>query len=218
LDYKEQNNMAKLILEHLLVGPLQSNCFILGDEESGEAVIIDPGGDGDMILNAIARKSWKVTAILNTHAHFDHIAANARVKEGTGAPLMAPKDDAPHMGQAHVSARIYGLEVDASPDPDRVLSDGDSIDLGNEKIEVVSTPGHTPGGATFVTSIGIFPGDSIFAGSIGRTDLPGGDYDTLIHSIKTRILTLGDDTPVYPGHGPATTVGRERAHNPFLAG
>lgn len=208
--------MAKLVLEHLTVGPLQSNCFILGDEESGEAVVIDPGGDGEMILKAISRKSWKVTAILNTHAHFDHIAANAIVKNGTGAPLMAPKDDSPFMAQAHVSARMYGLEVDSSPEADRLLDDGDSIMLGNEKIQVVSTPGHTPGGATFVTSIGVFPGDSIFAGSIGRTDLPGGDYDTLISSIRKQILSLDDDTPVYPGHGPATTVGRERSHNPFL--
>ncbi|UCF88653.1 MAG: MBL fold metallo-hydrolase [bacterium] len=208
--------MAKLVIEHLLVGPLQSNCFILGDEESGEAVIIDPGGDGDMILNAVLEKPWKVTAILNTHAHFDHIAANAAVKRGTGAPLMAPRPDAPFMAQAHISARIYGLEVDSSPEPDKLLDDGDEIDLGDEKIQVISTPGHTPGGATFVTSIGIFPGDSIFAGSIGRTDLPGGDYDTLIDSIKTRIMSLDDETLIYPGHGPATTVGREREYNPFL--
>ena len=208
--------MAKLVLEHLLVGPLQSNCFIIGDEESGEAVIIDPGGDGNLILNSANRRPWKVKAILNTHAHFDHIAANAAVRKGTGAPLMAPRADTPFMEQAHVSARMYGLEVDASPPPDRLLEDGDTIDLGDEKIAVISTPGHTPGGATFVTSIGIFPGDALFAGSIGRTDLPGGDYDTLINSIKTRILSLGDETPVYPGHGPATTVGRERADNPFL--
>ncbi len=208
--------MAKLVLEHLTVGPLQSNCFIVGDEESGEAVIIDPGGDGDMILNAVGRKPWKVTAILNTHAHFDHIAANAAVVKATGAPLMAPRGDASFMAQAHISARMYGLEVDASPDPDRLLDDGDSIELGDELIKVISTPGHTPGGATFVTSIGIFPGDSLFAGSIGRTDLPGGDYDTLMSSINDRIMSLDDDTPVYPGHGPETTVGRERAHNPFL--
>ena len=208
--------MAKLVLEHLMVGPLQSNCFILGDEESGEAVVIDPGGDGDVILSAINRKPWKITAILNTHAHFDHIAANAAVKKGTGAPLIAPKDDSPFMAQAHVSARMYGLEVDPSPEADRLLVDGDTVPLGDVTIKMISTPGHTPGGATFVTPIGIFPGDSLFAGSIGRTDLPGGDYDTLINSIRNRILLLDDETPVYPGHGPATTVGRERDHNPFL--
>jgi len=210
--------MAKLVIEHLMVGPLQSNCFIVGDEVSGEAVIIDPGGDGDMILNAVGRKPWKVTAILNTHAHFDHIAANAAVVKGTGAPLMAPKGDSPYMTDAHIAARMYGLQVDASPVPDKLLDDGDTIDLGDEKIKMILTPGHTTGGATFVTSIGIFSGDSLFAGSIGRTDLPGGDYETLINSIKTRILVLDDDTPVYPGHGPATTVGRERTHNQFLVG
>jgi glyoxylase-like metal-dependent hydrolase (beta-lactamase superfamily II) len=208
--------MAKLVIEHLMVGPLQSNCYILGDEESGEAVVIDPGGDGDVILSAISRRPWKITAILNTHAHFDHIAANMALKKGTGAPVFAPKDDSPYMAQAHVSARMYGLEVDPSPEADRLLVDGDSVPLGDEAIRMISTPGHTPGGATFVTSIGIFPGDSLFAGSIGRTDLPGGDYDTLINSIKNRILSLDDDTPVYPGHGPATTVGQEREHNPFL--
>jgi glyoxylase-like metal-dependent hydrolase (beta-lactamase superfamily II) len=208
--------MAKLVLEHLLVGPLQSNCFILGDEESNEAVIIDPGGDGDLILETIGRRPWKVAAILNTHAHFDHIAANSAVKKGTGAPILAPKADSAYMEQAHVSARSYGLEVDPSPMPDRLLEDGDTVDLGNEKITVVSTPGHTPGGVTFVSSIGVFPGDSLFAGSIGRTDLPGGDYDTLINSIRDRLMSLEDETPVYPGHGPATTVGREREHNPFL--
>jgi len=208
--------MAKLVLEHLMVGPLQSNCYILGDEESGEAVVIDPGGDGDLILNAINRKPWKITAILNTHAHFDHIAANAALKNSTGAPLLAPKDDSPFMAHAHVSARNYGLEVDPSPEADRLLVDGDSVPLGDETIQMISTPGHTPGGATFVTSIGIFPGDSLFAGSIGRTDLPGGDYDTLINSIRNRILSFDDDITVYPGHGPATTVGREREHNPFL--
>lgn len=208
--------MAKLVLEQLMVGPLQSNCFILGDEESGEAVVIDPGGDGDVILNALARRPWRLAAILNTHAHFDHIAANAAVKRGTGAPIMAPKGDAAFMSQAHVSARMYGLEVEASPEPDRLLEDGDTIGLGDETIRVAATPGHTPGGATFITSVGIFPGDALFAGSIGRTDLPGGDHGTLIQSIRERILTLDDETPVFPGHGPATTVGRERSYNPFL--
>ncbi len=210
--------MAKLTIEHLMVGPLQANCFIVGDEETGRAVIIDPGGDGPAILNAVASRRWEVTAVLNTHAHFDHIAANEVVKKGTGAPLMAPAGDVPLMAHAHMSARVYGLEVDASPEPDRYLQDGDVINLGDEKIKVLATPGHTPGGATFVTSIGIFPGDSLFAGSIGRTDLPGGDFATLIRSIRDRILSLPDDTPVYPGHGPATTVGRERQYNPFLAG
>ena len=175
-------------LEHLLVGPLQSNCFIVGDEKTGEGAVIDPGGDGDLIIDRIKRGSWKVTAILVTHAHFDHVGANAQLVEATGAPLMVPRPSAPLLDQAAVQARIYGLEVAPSPKPDRLLDDGDTVAVGEETIEVIATPGHSPGGVTFRTSLGIFPGDALFAGSIGRTDLPGGDFSTLIRSIKERIL------------------------------
>jgi glyoxylase-like metal-dependent hydrolase (beta-lactamase superfamily II) len=208
--------MSKLVLEHLVVGPLQSNCFIVGDEETGEAVIIDPGGDGDVILAAVKRRPWKIMAVLNTHSHFDHTAANAVVVKGTGAPLMISRGDAPYLEKAHMEARMYGLGVDPSPPADRLLDEGDAVMVGNEEIRILSTPGHTVGGAAFVTSIGIFPGDALFAGSIGRTDLPGGDYNTLIRSIREKILSLPDDTPVYPGHGPATTVSRERTENLFF--
>jgi hydroxyacylglutathione hydrolase len=203
-------------LEHLLVGPLQSNCFIIGDELTGEAAVIDPGGDGTLILDELGKKPWKTVAILITHAHFDHTAAADEVVKGTGAPLMVPRLDAPMLDQAASQARMYGLEVRNSPPPDRLLDDGDTVNVGKEVITMLSTPGHSQGGATFTTSIGVFPGDTLFAGSIGRTDLPGGDYATLINSIKEKILSLPDDTPVYPGHGPATTVGRERQLNPFL--
>ena len=208
--------MSRLQLEHLMVGPLQANCFIIGDEISREAVIVDPGGDGEVVLAAVEGSRWKVVAVLNTHAHFDHTGANALLVSGTGAPLMIPREDASHLAQAHLAARLYGLEVEPSPSADRLLDEGDVIGVGDEEIRVLSTPGHTVGGATFQTSIGVFPGDTLFAGSIGRTDLPGGNYDTLIDSIREKILSLPDDTPVYPGHGPPTTVGRERATNPFL--
>jgi len=208
--------MSPLKLEHLMVGPLQANCFIVGDEASGEAVVIDPGGDGDIVLSAVGKRPWKVVAILNTHAHFDHTGANETLTRETGAPLMIPRDDAPDLPLAHLAARLYGLEEKESPPADRILEEGDVVRVGNEEIHVLSTPGHTVGGAAFLTSIGVFSGDSLFAGSIGRSDLPGGDYDTLISSIKEKILSLSDDTPVYPGHGPATTVGRERATNLFL--
>lgn len=205
-------------LEHLLVGPLQSNCFILGDEKTGEAVVIDPGGDGALITDRIKSRPWNVIAILVTHAHFDHVGANADIVEATGAPLMVPRPCVALLDQAAEQAGMYGLEVKPSPRPDRLLDDGDTVTVGGETIEVISTPGHSPGGVTFRTSIGIFPGDALFAGSIGRTDFPGSDFSTLIRSIKERILVLPDDTHVYPGHGPETTVGRERRHNPFLQG
>jgi glyoxylase-like metal-dependent hydrolase (beta-lactamase superfamily II) len=208
--------MGELVLEHLMVGPLQANCYIVGHEKTGEAVIIDPGGDGDVILSAVRRKPWKIVAVLNTHAHFDHTAANGAVVRETGAPLMVPRSDAPHLKLAHTAAGVYGLSVEQSPQADRMLNEGDVITVGDQEIQVLSTPGHTIGGATFMTSVGLFSGDALFAGSIGRTDLPGGDYDTLINSIKEKILSLPDDTPVYPGHGPATTVGRERETNLFF--
>lgn len=210
--------MSKLKLEHLMVGPLQSNCFLLADTGTREVLVIDPGGDGEMIVDLIRQRDWTAIGILNTHAHFDHTAANAYVKKATGAPLAVPRGDAPLMGNAHMAARVYGLSADPSPEPDRLLDEGDSVALGGASVTVLSTPGHTPGGATFVSDLGIFPGDALFAGSIGRTDLPGGDFHTLIRSIKEKILTMDDNTPVYPGHGPATTVGRERRYNPFLTG
>jgi hydroxyacylglutathione hydrolase len=210
--------MSRLKLEHLAVGPLQANCFILGDEESGEAVVIDPGEDGDVIVAAVRERPWKVVAVLNTHVHFDHTGGNAILVRETGAPLMVPTADAPDLPHAHLAAGLYGLTAPSSPPADRLLEEGDEITVGNERVLVISTPGHTAGGVTFLTSIGVFTGDTLFAGSIGRTDLPGGDYDTLIRCIRERIMSLPDDTPVYPGHGPVTTVGRERATNLFLQG
>ncbi len=207
-----------MIVEHLEVGPLQSNCYILSDDRESEAIVIDPGGDGNRILALLKRKSWKVKMVLNTHAHFDHIAANAEVVNATEASLAVPRLDAQMMGHSVMQAQMYGLSVDPSPKPDILLEDGDTIELGDEMIEVLATPGHSPGGVSFKTSVGIFPGDTLFAGSIGRTDLPGGDFDTLINSIKEKILVLPEDTDVFPGHGPSTTVGREKMHNPFLQG
>jgi len=210
--------MSRLVFEHLAVGPLQANCYILGDEETGEAVVIDPGDEGDAILSLLRRRSWKVKAVLNTHAHFDHTGGNATLVRETGAPLMVPGDEDADLAQAHLAADHFGLESEPSPPADRLLYDGDEIAVGREKIRVLSTPGHSRGGVTFLTSLGVFPGDALFDGSIGRSDLPGGDYETLIDSIKKKILSLPDDTLVYPGHGPATTVGRERASNPYLQG
>ncbi|MBN2720189.1 MAG: MBL fold metallo-hydrolase, partial [Proteobacteria bacterium] len=185
--------MGDLVLESLVVGPLQANCYILGNGESGEAVVIDPGDDGEAILALIQRMSWKVAAILNTHAHFDHTGGNAFLVRETGAPLMVPGVEASDLPHAHLAANLYGLETQPSPSADRLLYEGDEIPVGEEKIRVLSTPGHTAGGVTFLTSIGVFTGDALFAGSIGRSDLPGGNHDTLIASIMEKILTLPDE-------------------------
>lgn len=208
--------MPELKLEHIVVGPIQANCFILGDRGMGKAVIIDPGDDAEFILERISTGGWDVVAVLNTHAHFDHTGGNARVIGALGCPLLVSRLDAPHLSKAHLAARIYGLEADASPPPDRLLDDGDLIQVGGAQLGVMLTPGHSPGGVTFTSPLGLFSGDTLFAGSIGRTDLPGGDYATLIASIRGRILPMPDDTQVFPGHGPFTTVGRERGANPFL--
>lgn len=205
-------------LEHLEVGPLQSNCFIIADDGGKEAIIIDPGGDGARILKLLESRSWKAVMILNTHAHFDHIAANAEVVKATGAQLAVPRQDASMMADSVMQAKLWGLSVEPSPEPNILLDDGDTLELGGETIEVLATPGHSPGGIAFKTPLGVFCGDSLFAGSIGRTDLPGGDFETLIRSIREKILVLPDETDVFPGHGPPTTVGSEKSHNPFLQG
>ncbi|MEE8547585.1 MAG: MBL fold metallo-hydrolase, partial [bacterium] len=141
-----------MIVEHLEVGPLQSNCYILADDKESEAIVIDPGGDGNRILALLERKSWKVKMVLNTHAHFDHIAANAEVVNATEASLAVPRLDAQMMDHSVMQAQMYGLSVDPSPKPDILLEDGDTIELGDEKIEVLATPGHSPGGMSFKTS------------------------------------------------------------------
>ena len=205
-----------MIIDTLAVGPIMANCYILGCRETGLAAVIDPGDEPQRILAAVARNKLKVTAILNTHGHFDHVGANAPLKAATGADIMIHALDAPMLADLASAGRMFGLRVENSPLPDRTLSDGDRIAVGNLSLEVIHTPGHTPGGVAFYTNAAVFVGDTLFAGSIGRTDLPGGDFDTLIRSIHTRLFTLDDAVQVYPGHMGLTTIGREKRHNPFV--
>lgn len=205
-----------MIIDTLAVGPIMANCYILGCRETGLAAVIDPGDEPQRILAAVARNKLKVTAILNTHGHFDHVGANAPLKAATGADIMIHALDAPMLADLASAGRMFGLRVENSPPPDRTLSDGDRIAVGNLSLEVIHTPGHTPGGVAFYTNAAVFVGDTLFAGSIGRTDLPGGDFDTLIRSIHTRLFTLDDAVQVYPGHMGLTTIGREKRHNPFV--
>ena len=206
-----------MIIKTLEVGPIMANCYILGCEETKEAVVIDPGDEADRILMTLAQDNLTVKYIINTHGHFDHVGANKELKEATNAEIMIHADDEPMLSELSLHAAAFGLAVDNSPTADITLSDNDEIKFGNITLKVIHTPGHSEGGVCLLTDKVLISGDTLFAGSIGRTDLPGGDYDTLISSIKTKLLRLDDDIIVYTGHGPATTIGREKKINPFLS-
>jgi hydroxyacylglutathione hydrolase len=205
-----------LIIKTLIVGPIMANSFILGCEETYEAVVIDPGDEADRILLALAESSLRVRYIINTHGHLDHVGANKRLKEITGALILIHPLDAPMLNQVASSAAAWGIAADNSPPPDRELEDGDEVNFGNITLKVIHTPGHTPGGISLSTDREVFVGDTLFAGSIGRTDFPGGSFQTIKQSIRQKLFTLNDDVKVYPGHGPATTIGEERRTNPFV--
>lgn len=205
-----------MIIQSLVVGPIQANCFILGDEKTQEAVVIDPGDEAQRILAGLQKQALKLKYIINTHGHFDHVGANKALKEKTGAPILIHRAEAPLLAQLSSSAAVWGMQVDDSPPADQLLEDGDQISFGEITLEVIHTPGHSLGGISLYTPKDLFVGDTLFAGSIGRTDFPGGDYDQLISGVRTRLFVLGDDVRVFPGHGPATTIGQERRYNPFF--
>jgi len=204
-----------MIIRAMPVGPLQANCFIVGCEETHQAAVIDPGGDADKILLALAREKLTLKAIINTHGHFDHVSGNKELKKATGADLMVHPKDAPMLAQLSQGAAMWGMKSEDSPAPDRLLEEGDKVQVGHIVFTVFHTPGHTPGGISLYADKTVFVGDTLFAGSIGRTDFPGGDFNTLINSIQTKLFTLPDDVTVYTGHMGATTIGREKKYNPF---
>ncbi len=205
-----------MIIKELVVGPLMSNCFIFGCKESKEAVVIDPGGDADRILLSLADSELKVKYIINTHGHFDHVSANGRMKDATGADILIHPLDAPMLGMLSSNAAVFGISVENSPPCDQTIEEGETVSFGNITLKVLHTPGHTPGGISLYTNGIVFVGDTLFSGSIGRTDFPGGDFETLISSIKTKLFNMDDDSRVLSGHGPETTIGREKRYNPFV--
>lgn len=205
-----------MFFKTLPTGPLEVNCYIIGCEVSRKAAVIDPGGDAGTILEILGQHELTLDMIINTHGHFDHIGGNRHLLEVTAAKLMIHENDLSLMMKAGTHAALYGLSVEPSPAPDRLLRDGDQLSLGELNLMVIHTPGHSPGGICLLLDDYLLVGDTLFAGSIGRTDLPGGNHQQLLHSIRDKLLILSDVTRVYPGHGPMTTIGREKQHNPFL--
>jgi hydroxyacylglutathione hydrolase len=207
-----------VILESFAVGPFQCNCTILGDGKTREAIVVDPGGEADRILAALARHGLRATAILHTHAHLDHLGATQAVKDATGASVLLHPEDLFLYENVAMQARMLGLPLVEVPPLDAHLAHEQEIRFGDIPTVCLHTPGHTPGSVSFlIPDQGlVLSGDTLFLGSIGRTDLPGGSFETIIESIRARLLPLPDETRVIPGHGPATTIGQEKRTNPFL--
>jgi hydroxyacylglutathione hydrolase len=212
-----------VIHEVRAVGPFLKNGFVLGCEESGEAVLIDPGDEVDQLIEVLERRPLRAVAILLTHAHVDHITGVGRAKQRLAVPIYLHPDDLFLYERADEVGQLFGLTVAAPPPIDRFYTPHETLRFGRYEVRAHHTPGHCPGGVCLeIVAPGqargqdLYVGDTLFAGSIGRTDLPGGDYDTLIRSIREVLLPFGDQARVHPGHGPSTTIGRERATNPFL--
>ena len=207
-----------MILETFPVGPLQCNCTILADEETREAIVVDPGDEIFCIHRRLTSLGLTLKQILITHAHIDHVGGALKLKALTGAPIYLNEADLPLLQMMSAQAAWLNIETPETAPPDESLTDGRRVGLDNYPAQVIHTPGHTQGSIClhFAPLKMVLAGDTLFAGSIGRTDLPGGDYEQIIDSIHARLLNLPDETKVVPGHGPATTIGIERKSNPFL--
>ena len=207
-----------MILETFPVGPLQCNCTLLGDEDAREAIVIDPGDEVSRIHRRLAELGLKLEQILVTHGHIDHVGGALKLKRLTGAPILLNENDLPLLKMMEAQAAWVGVPTPEVAAPDAGLTDGLHVGLDRYPAQVLHTPGHTQGSVClhFAPLKLLVAGDTLFAGSIGRTDLPGGNSTQLLQSIESRLMTLPDETRVLPGHGPATTIGAERNHNPFL--
>lgn len=202
-----------MIFEHFVVGMLQTNCYLLGDTPSRQAILVDPGGDAPALISRIKKLGLQLQAILITHGHFDHVMDASKVKAELGGEILIHPLDEPMLAQS-----IKPAAGESIPSADRHVREGDMLLYGAIELKVLETPGHSRGHVSyyFQKANAVFVGDTLFAGSIGRTDLPGGSYDQLLKSVRTKIFPLHDETLVYPGHGPETTVGKEKRMNPFF--
>lgn len=205
-----------MIFISTIVGPLEVNCYILACEKTREGIVIDPGDNIDTILQLIKDHNIKIVEIIATHGHFDHIGRVTSLKEKTGAPFAIHKADVFMVENLIDIVAPLGLQTDPPPKIDRFIDEGDTVVFGRETLNILHVPGHAPGNIALIWPGHAIVGDTVFAGSIGRTDLEGADLQTLMDSIHTKILTLPDDTVLHPGHGPDTTIDREKRINPFL--
>lgn len=207
--------MGKLTIQSFAVMPFDENCYVVSDD-TGEGVVIDPGGMAKEILAYIREAKLSIKAVLDTHGHCDHIGANDAIRDATEAPLYIHKEDGAMISDIRLNLSAFmGFRVISRP-AEHLLSEGDKISFGNSELEVIHTPGHTKGGVCFVGDGVAFTGDTLFAGSIGRSDFPGGSEVELIGNIKKKLLALPDETKVYSGHGPSSEIGWERKCNPYL--
>jgi glyoxylase-like metal-dependent hydrolase (beta-lactamase superfamily II) len=207
----------ELMVRGIVVGVFQENCWVIGSRRTREGIVIDPGDEPEKILHLARDMGLNVKLIISSHAHVDHIMGVRGVQERTGAPfLLHPADLGIARGMAKSAARFLGYEPAAAPEPDAPLADGDTVEVDGLQLTVIHTPGHTPGSVSYYTDGLLFSGDTLFRGSIGRTDLPGGDYSQIMQSIMDRLLTLPDETIVLPGHMQETRIDIERQTNPFV--
>jgi glyoxylase-like metal-dependent hydrolase (beta-lactamase superfamily II) len=207
-----------LVVRNAVVGPFAANAYLAACSRTGEAVLVDPGGETARVLGLREPGGWRVARIFCTHGHIDHVFGAAEAKAATGAPLSLHADDEGWLASLPRQAEMFGFDPVEPPPLDERHADGTTFTVGECRAAVIHTPGHTPGSSClwFADERILFTGDTLFAGSVGRTDLPGGDYDALFRSIKEKLFGLGDDVRFYPGHGPSGSVGDERRSNPFV--
>lgn len=202
--------------EHVIVGAIETNCYIVYDEKTKVCAVIDPGAEAEKIIRLIHQKELKPSMIINTHGHVDHVGANKDLIDEYSIPLLIHSADTPMLDKVEQMELSFFLGAKNSPPPDKFLVEGHNVTIGSIQLEIIHTPGHSPGSVSLIGDGILFSGDTLFWGGVGRTDLPGGSWNELVRSIKEKILTLPEETLILPGHGPKTTVGQEERSNPFI--